>query len=290
MGIHMKLVKDYMPDAAMRQKLNELTREVFGFDFESWVAGGYFEGDYIPWSYEEDGRLVANVSVNRMDFWQEGQLRHYIQLGTVMTRADCRGRGLARELMAQVIREYQDKCDGIYLFGNLNALGFYDKLGFSRGMQFRYSLRTPLPRSGEAFALAGAGRRAHYQQTVREAAFQSAFSQRNGYALQMFYTAGMDRVFYSAELDCYAVLEQEGDTLFLQAVTAGHQIPLAQVISRLPGEWNRLILGFTPRAEDAALFECAPFDGGEDYRLFYLGEALADIEKRKLYFPQLSHA
>ena len=62
----MKLVSDYMRDDTLRHALNELTRKVFYFDFENWVVNGYFEGDYIPYSFLEDGRIISNVSVNRM--------------------------------------------------------------------------------------------------------------------------------------------------------------------------------------------------------------------------------
>ena len=45
---NMELVSNYMHDDTLRHALNELTRKTFGFDFESWVTNGYFEGDYIP--------------------------------------------------------------------------------------------------------------------------------------------------------------------------------------------------------------------------------------------------
>ena len=49
----MELVSDYMREDTMRHALNELTRKTFFFDFEDWVTGGYFEGDYIPYSFIE---------------------------------------------------------------------------------------------------------------------------------------------------------------------------------------------------------------------------------------------
>ena len=81
----MELICDYMKDGDLRRKLNHLTRKTFGFDFEGWVAGGYCEGDYIPYSFLENGRMVSNVSANRMHFMQKGVKRDYIQIGTVMT-------------------------------------------------------------------------------------------------------------------------------------------------------------------------------------------------------------
>lgn len=91
---------------------------------------GYFEGDYIPYSFEVDGKIISNVSVNRMHFVLNGEKRYYIQIGTVMTASKCRNQGLARKLMDLIIEEYEDKCDGIYLFGDLSALDFYRKMGF----------------------------------------------------------------------------------------------------------------------------------------------------------------
>lgn len=40
----------------------------------------------------------------------------------------------------------------------------------------------------------------------------------------------------------------------------------------------------------ADLFDAEPYDGAEDYRLFYLGDTLKSIEQEKLYFPEFSHA
>ena len=54
----MELVSDYMRDDTLRHALNDLTKRTFGFDFEAWVTGGYFEGDYIPYSFIEDGKNV----------------------------------------------------------------------------------------------------------------------------------------------------------------------------------------------------------------------------------------
>lgn len=115
----MELVSDYMREDTMRHALNELTRKTFFFDFEDWVTGGYFEGDYIPYSFIEDGKIIANVSANRMTFLQNGVERNYIQIGTVMTDEAYRRQGLARKLIEHVVKQYKDSCDGFYLFCNL---------------------------------------------------------------------------------------------------------------------------------------------------------------------------
>ncbi len=298
----MNFVKDYMRDDTLRHELNELTRETYGFDFESWVNNGYFEGDYIPYSYEENGKMIANVSVNRMDFIQNGQEKHYIQLGTVMTGEEFRKRGYAKELMQNVLTDYNGKCDGIYLFGNLDALEFYDKLGFTRGMQYRYILkddaRLELQKKAKELGTdyfqlldaTDASSKSKYMDTVRHSAINAALEQTNKFGLQMFYTADMDQVYYNRVLDCYVVMEEENGTLCLQSVICTKRISLEQVMTHIGVEYENMILGFAPCMEDADLFDTQPYDGEDDYRLFYMGDELGKMETEKLYFPELSHA
>ena len=126
-----------MTDDSSRQLLNELTLKIFGFDFDGWVKGGYFEGDYIPYSFVENGKMLSNVSANRMHFLQKGVEKFYIQIGTVMTDEAFRKKGLAGRLLEHVVNEYEKDCDGIYLFGNLNACDFYLKNGFKITNQYR---------------------------------------------------------------------------------------------------------------------------------------------------------
>ncbi|MGN0998422.1 MAG: GNAT family N-acetyltransferase [Faecousia sp.] len=290
----MELISDYMEDAVLRHKLNALAQKTFCFDFEKWVTGGFFEGDYIPYSFMENGKLVSNVSVNIMNFLQNGTRRNYIQLGTVMTDPDYRNRGLAKMLMEYVLKRYEESCDGIYLFGDLNALGFYRKSGFQEGIQYQYALKESFcgksrelfkPVEREDFRM-----RSRYMDAVRNSAVNASLEQVNKFGLQMFYTSDLQDTYYAEDLDCFAVMETEGDTLILQSVVCKEQLPMQEILARIPLEYRHLKLGFAPREEDAGLFQAEPFDGGEDYRLFYRGKALESIAKEKLFFPALSHA
>ena len=77
----MEMICDYMKDDTLRHELNALTQKIFGFHFENWVTDGYFEGDYIPYSFEENEKIIANVSANKMSFMQNGVRKNYIQIG-----------------------------------------------------------------------------------------------------------------------------------------------------------------------------------------------------------------
>lgn len=290
----MRFIKDYFSDDTLRQELNDLTKKTFYFDFEKWYHADHV-GGYIPYAFEEDGRLLANASANIMQFMQSGQVKNYIQIGTVVTAEECRNRGYARELITKIIEDYQGKVDGFYLFGNLSALGFYDKIGFQRGLEYRCCIKEKverLPSDGlfEKVDSENAEMREYYRSVVREAAVNAELDQINRYGLQMFYTADMEQVYYSKELDCFICLESEDEVLHLNSIICKHRVNLKDVLERIPVDYQKLIFGFTPLSGDAELCVREEYDGEDDYRLFYIGEAIETIKKDKLIFPEYSHA
>ena len=297
----MELVKHYMPDDRLRAALNALTRQTFGFDFEKWYAGGGWEGDYLPYSLLEGGRMLANVSANRMRFLQNGQERRYIQLGTVMTDKAFRRQGLASRLMRAAMDDLRSECDGFYLFGDLGALGFYDSLGFARITETRYTLREDAQQAlcaqaaqREADALflpadrTDAPLAARYRQALQTAVPYAALEHVNRRSLHLFYTLSMKTVRYCAALDAFCVLAREEGQTVLQSVLCARRLPLADILSRISEPVDTL--GFAPEASDAALFDATPWDGGEDYRLFIAGDSLRGVQAQGLCFPALSHA
>lgn len=292
----MELVRNYMCDDTLRHALNDLTKKTFGFDFEDWVTGGYFEGDYIPYSFIENGKVISNVSANRMTFLQNGVERNYIQIGTVMTDEAYRRHGLAKKLMEHVVKQYKDSCDGFYLFANLGAVDFYNRCGFSKETEYRYSVKNEFcmgKSAGEFFMpvnTADEQMKQKYMDMVRRSAVNSSLEQLNKFGLQMFYSADMENVYYAKDMDCFIVAEMEENTLLLQSVICENHVTLLDVLQRVKGEYHNCQLGFTPALKDMDICVAEQYDGADDYRLFYLGEQLKSIENEKLYFPELSHA
>lgn len=291
----MELISNYMRDDKLRHALNDLTQKTFCFNFEGWVTGGYFEGDYIPYSFIEDGRILANVSANRMQFMQNGVMKNYIQLGTVMTDEAYRRQGLAAKLIKHVVKTYEKDCDGIYLFGNLEALGFYRKMGFKEGLQFTCSVKKEfLPNAAkQGFApvdLEDQAMKEKYMDAVRNSAVNSSLEQMNKFGLQLFYTSSLEGIFYAEDIDCFVSMEKDGDTLLLNSLISKNKVSLKDVLDRLEGNVSEIRLGFTPRAEDLKMCDLAVYDGADDYRLFYIGDEIKNIETEKLYFPEFSHA
>lgn len=311
----MRLIRDYMQDAAARAALGALTQAAFGFDFEAWAARGFCaHGAYVPYSFEEDGRILSNVSVNRMEFCLNGEKRRWLQLGTVATREDMRGRGLARRLVEIALADSMDGCDGVYLFANPEAAGFYEKCGFTRGIEYRSFPRaeaylntdarlSSMRERGDSCAEArlDTGARfvpvnpgderalAAYQRAVHETEPYAAFWQENGFGLAMFYTMNAENAYYCPALDAHAVVEDGS----LNAVFARNMPLLRAVLAALAASENvetPTVIGFTPGPEDADACVRVPWDGGDDYRLYGRGRVLEEIAANRLCFPALSHA
>ena len=58
----MEFICGYMDDEEYRPLLSELTGEIFGFSVENWYNSGFFEGEYIPYSYIENGKIDFSYS------------------------------------------------------------------------------------------------------------------------------------------------------------------------------------------------------------------------------------
>lgn len=288
----MQLLIDYMRNDELRHMLNEMTEETFGFSFETWYCAGCFEGEYIPFSFADDGKILANASANIMRMSVYGENKRFIQIGTVLTRPQYRNRGLARKLIQEILRVYESKADGFYLFGNLNALGFYEKLGFEHMAEYRWYLKNRVSGSSlkAPFVRAGKGLMEHYRYVLAHAQINAVLDQINRRSLQLFYTLDMEDVYYCEELDCFAVMNINEDTLYLDSIVSTKRLSMTDVLERIDGEYANAVLGFTPNEDDQKLFEKERYEGGDDYRLFCMGEQLSCISNEKLFFPVMSHA
>ena len=287
----MEFIKGYMDIAQYRHALNDLTQAIFGFSFETWYTAGYFEGEYIPYSYIENGEIVSNASVNIMKMVQNGQEKYYIQIGTVATRPEYRNKSLASNLIKKIICDYESIADGFYLFANIHAVDFYMKQGFQRLDQWQYSKKLLNEQNiADPFEKAGENLQERYRHLLRNGKLNTKLDQCNKAALQLFYTGKMEDVYYHSGLDCFAVMHKQEMVLHLDSIISAAKIPITEILKRVPLEYDTVVLGFTPEAEDAIEFTAQQFDGEDNYRFCYMGASLKEIADDRLYFPVMTHA
>lgn len=271
----------------IRESFLQLARMTFGLRLEEWRE------EYIPYVLADGERVAANVSVNLMDFRLHGQERRYVQLGTVMTHPEERGRGLSRWIMERVLKDWGGRCEALYLFANDSVLDFYPRFGFREREEYRFS-RPVCPRPGRVRRLNPDDPedwRLVWERGRLGNPF-SALTMKGADTLLEFYCRWpeapfRDNLYYLAEQDAAAVAEHQEGTLVLREVFGGRGelLPLAESLAG--PETRTVALDFAPeetegwqreilREEDTTLFV---WEGGEDP---FLGEALR--------FPTLSYA
>lgn len=289
--MEMTLFKRVRETPEIREGFFRLAERVFGLSFREWHAAGFWSERYLPYALGIQGRVVANVSVNTLDFcWQDAP-RRYIQLGTVMTDPEYRGQGLARRLMQAVLADWAERCDALYLFANDSVLDFYPKFGFVPAQEYGYTLpvspqaaaRRPLD-MGDAADLALLKR---YYQCGNP---YSAFPFLHNFELLMFYCGGPMRgcVYLLPELDAVAILQQDGEVLHCLDIYGAGSAPLQQVLdAAATPPVHTVHLGFTPKEAGNA----APHPRKEeDETLFLLSGKENLFAQNRLMFPLLSHA
>ncbi len=281
--------KNYRNNEALRASFNRLAEKTFGLNFENWYRNGFWKDNYIPYSVVIDGEVVSNVSVNACNMNYKGQIVKLIQLGTVMTDDDHRGNGYARALMEEVLKDYDGKVDGIYLFANDSVLEFYPKFGFNEAKEYQFTKEVTI--SGECTAQNVPLRdKIDFDRTVEilDTKKQNAkIYMVDNPGLYMFYLSQFmtENLFYIEECNSYAIAEVEDDTLILHAIIGNGAVD--EVIRAFGSQVKKVILCFTPN--DASGYEKSELHE-EDTTFFVQGKFFEDSRDDEYMMQAITHA
>lgn len=293
--------KIYKDDSALLDSFNELTRNTFGFDFTGWHAAGHFSDMYVPHVLTDEGKVVSNVSVNRMQFDMGGVIKNFIQIGTVMTDEEYRGQGLNRKIMESILQEYAGKVDGIYLFGNDSVLEYYPKFGFVPCEEYEYyftyeNKNDVVPYVMEKVDLADEAQ-AKRLYAVMENYFEAPDLSNENDAMYMSENISLyhfwldseyrDNIYYLPECKAYVVAAVEEDKLNLYQIIGKEKADVKRIAKAFGEGFLEVVLGYTPVYKEGL---CVRIHKEEDCTLFILGEDLKCVSEKKMMFPILSHA
>lgn len=285
------LIKNYRSHDKLRLSFNELSKKTFGLEFEDWYQNGYWGDNYIPYSIVIDGNVVANVSVNITDFNWNGSIKHFIQLGTVMTEEQYRNQGLIRKIMNEIEKDYKHVVDGIYLFANDSVLDFYPKYGFQKAVEFQYSKKVSILKERSIVQIPMQEKNAwtKLDKAIKQSVPNSSFEMIDNSGLLMFYVTKFmqQNVYYEKNLDVYVIAEIEDETLLIHHIFSKSGANLDKVIEAFGKDIKQINLGFTPdNVEGYELSEVIE----EDTTLFLQGKGFDGFEQSRLMFPALAHA
>ncbi len=248
-----QFVTGYRDNLALRNSLNQLTERTFGFTFEQWYQDGYWTDKYLPYSLLDGENIIANVSVNFMDFLIDGTKKHYIQLGTVMTDPAYRGLGLSRILIEKIFADYKDQCELFYLFANDTVLDFYPRFGFVKTEQYQYSKQVA---KGKDVAnirkldMSNVNDRKLLIKTIENAAPLTSLFMADNTPITMFHCTYLKResIYYIQDYDAVAIADYDKDILRLYEIFSTKKVALDNILNVLLQEQiARVVLGFTPQ-------------------------------------------
>ena len=286
----MEFIKGYKENKSLRDSFNELAESTFGINFEEWYQNGFWNERYIPYSYLDNGEIVANVSVNLMDFNFNGESKKLIQLGTVMTKEGYRHKGLMRSLINEIETDYNGKIDGYFLFANDSVLEFYPKFGYKKVLEYENYKLIYEENEMTAIKLEMNSKEEwdKFINVINSSISNGRFEMIDGSYLIMFYISSFmqDNVYYVNSKDAYVIAEIEEDNLLIHQVFSKNEVNMEEVIKAF-GAVKKVAFGYTPKNIENIQTKIL---NEEDTTLFVKGSFFDKFENNKLMFPLLSHA
>lgn len=275
-----------------RLAFDALSKKVFNLSFEVWYQSGFWKDKYTPYTLFDGERAVANASINYMDFNVFGKQQRYIQIGTVMTDPDFRNRGLSKFLMMEIMKDWDKKCDFIYLYANPTATDFYPKFGFDTYKEYEYFKpinKTSSSTSFEKLNMDMQSNRDLLYQYAKNSNLFGKLSLHENADLVMFYciTFLKDNVFFIKSLDAIVIATFDNNIFYLWDIFSKQDVDLDEIISILSNSATQeVILGFTPL--DLSSFSVREITGKDT--LFIQKGKTNIFNENKIMFPLLSHA
>lgn len=271
-----------------------MAKKTFGIDFSSWYGMGYWNDNYIPYSFIDNGNVIANASISKMSVVINDKTYNAIQIGTVMTEEKYRNKGLAKELIVQILESYKDSYDFVYLFANETVLDFYPKFGFCRLDESEYFLA--LDKSNIQRVNNASPKRLSLDEdrmlledyAKNRYVNTNTVDVKNSKELLMFYFTIVfpKAIYYLEDLETIVLMEHEEETLHLFDIISYHKPQIEIVLSHLIKESTKqVVFHFAP--ENLIKGMEVNTVSNDDDALFVLSDA--PIVKGHFKFPITSH-
>lgn len=290
-----KFFKNSKDNKVQRLSFNELAKETFGIDFESWYENKFWDDKYIPYSYVDGNRVISNVSANEMSIIIEGQELSVVQIGTVMTHKDYRKQGFARKLMNRVYDDYKEKADFIFLFGNDFANEFYRKCGYTPLEESSFITYYTHDNNNKGSKLRKLSMSDKMDMSIisrlskTRTYISNDFGIKDTQGLLLFYMLYVftDDIYYLEEEDLIVIYTIDGNELQIHDILSDKEIDFEKVIDYIATkEVTKVIFNFTP---DLTMKDLQINRLDEDDTTLLVKDFNHNITK-PFRFPCLSHA
>ena len=287
----MEVTADYRNNDKLRNSLCDLAKQTFGIDLALWYDAGLWQNDYIPYSVEEDGEIVSNVSVNVCNIKWRSRIYHLAQLGTVMTRKDKQQNGYCESIMKKVLSDCDRSFEGTFLYTTGSMEPFYEKFGFKRVSEYQCRKKVNITQTAD-LEIIPTDSKDDRDRIVDIIQNKPQYGDRimvNNPGLVMFHIIGplADCVYYLPSCEAYAIAAIKGGHLELYAVYSGEKVSLGEVISSFGSDINTVSLMFTP--ENNTGFDQIRIESDEDV-LMARGGLFDNLGSDRFMLPRIAQA
>lgn len=252
----------------LKQSFFKLAQETFSLQFEHWDALGYWNDTYCPYTLEENGEIVANVSTSVGTLILDGNHYQAIQIGTVMTKQSHRNKGLATRLMNIVLEEVKH-ADFVYLFANDTVLDFYPKFGFERRQQVSYRFDTAAlnlqPTDIKRLDITDEkSRQLLYDMITHRMPVSVKLGILQNEDILMFHavTHLKNNIYSAPKLNAFVIAKELEDRVVILDIISKYPIDVFDVIKQLPIKQSKVELGFEVDNSSIELKQILNFETG----------------------------
>lgn len=221
--------ENYWDDAALKAEFIEFLKRIFDFDLTRWNEMGYWDRNFMPFSYFDGSRMVSNVCIYSLDMMVADKRSRVAQVSSVATLPDYRRRGLGAKLMEKAMEWARSEHDFFFLFADEEAFPLYRKSGFRMVDEFKTQIAV------EGSSAAGGAIKLDIEKSddlkmiERFAAERSPVSNQLGVLnnkLLMFWITYYlsDSVYYIPDLDILVIYRRENETVTISDIV-GEKIP-----------------------------------------------------------------
>lgn len=281
--------KNYQDNDKLRHAHDALSQAVFGLSFEKWYTMGFWSASCRPYTLFDGEKAVSSLIVCEIDIVYDGELKHYIQLSTVMTDKEYGNKGLSRFLIESLFDDFEETTDCFFLFANDSVLDFYPKFGFIKETEYDYSAKiTPTPGKTRQLSIDNPTDIKLILQSVTKGNPFSALRVLGSFAMFHCIMFHSDNLYYLEDYSLIAVLSNKDGLLNCYDIFGECDSNLKDVLSAMAdSKSNKAVLGFTPLNKSE--FETT-ISIEEDTTLFVSDKKDNLFSKNKLKFPLLSRA
>ena len=243
----MNITMNCKNDTAYEAMLDDLIQETFGFSFTPWFEYELWDDNYESYSIIENGRMLSNVCVYKVELVVQGVKAAAIQFGCVATRKEERGKGLSKILIEHILSLYPKT--PAFLFATDSVMDFYPKFGFSAVQYYIPQISAAIDNPTIPTMLGIDDDYDFIQTAMQNRMTSSVLDCLDSQSVQMFHMimSYRENIYHLSGCGAIVIAQQNGDKLILVDVIATAPITFAQLAAELPFTGIRTVqFGFNP--------------------------------------------